>query len=103
MHIKQYQKHENGENETGDYQVDVVISDAKNKALQDNGMVPAPGGKPVEVYGLFDTVTLTAGNIDDDPFTVNYQGDTWKTNDKGKCKVGKYKKGKRSLDCPLIC
>ena len=102
MHIKQYQKHENRENETGDYQVDVVIPDAKNKALQDSGMVPAPGGKPVEVYGLSDTVTLTAGDIDDDPFTVNYQGDTWKTNDKGKCEVGKYKKGRRSLDCPLI-
>ena len=102
MHIKQYQKHD-GENETGDYQIDAVIYDAKKKALQDSGTIPAPGGTPVEVYGLVDTVTLTAGNVDDDPFTVSYQGDTWKTNDKGKCKVGKYKKGTRSLDCPLIC
>ncbi len=103
MHIKQYQKHEDGENETGDYQIDVVIYDAKNKALKDNGKVPAPGGQPVEVYGLVDTVTLTAGNIDNDPFTVNYQGDTWKTSDKGKCKVSKPVKGSRFLDCPLIC
>ena len=103
MKIKQYQKHEDGLNEIGDFQIDAVIYDAKKKALQDSGMIPAPAGKPVEVYGLVDTVTLTAGNVDDDPLIVNYQGDTWKTNDKGKCKVSQYEKGKRHLDCPLIC
>ena len=103
MHIEQYQKHEDGQNETGDYQIDAVMYDAKNKALRDSGKIPAPGGKPVKVYGLVDTVTLTAGNVDDDAFTVNYQGDTWKTNDKGKCKVSGYGNGKRYFDCPLIC
>lgn len=103
VHIVQFQKHEDGQNETGDYQINAVMYDGKGKAFWDNGKIPAPGGKPVELYGLVDTVTLTAGNIDDDPFTVNYQGDTWKTNDKGKCKVSGYGNGRRYFECPLVC
>jgi len=103
LHIEQYQKHEDGQNETGDFQIDAVMYDAKNKVLRDSGKIPAPGGQPVKVYGLVDTVTLTAGKIDDDAFTMNYQGDTWKTDDKGKCEVSGYRKGKRYLKCPLIC
>lgn len=101
--ITQYQKHENGENETGDYEIDATIYDSKDSPVANSGKIPAPGGKAIDILGLVDTVTLTAGAVDADPFTVNYQGDTWKTSDKGKCKVDGYAAGKRRLNCPLIC
>ena len=103
LHIEQYQKNEPNENETKDYEIDAVVYDAKSKPLSDSGQVPAPNGRAVSVHGLADTVTITTQNVDNDPLIVNYQGATWKSSDKGKCKVSGYANGKRSLDCPLVC
>lgn len=109
LHIRQYQKHRANKNPSDTYNIEAFIYDSTHHIIDisNSGQLPAPEGKPIKVYGLADVVSITAQSVDSDPLTVEYQGATWKTNDKKdngkkKCSTEAFENGIRDLECGLI-
>ncbi|EAT77200.2 hypothetical protein SNOG_15535 [Parastagonospora nodorum SN15] len=46
---------------------------------------------------------VKTGAVDADPVRFAYGGQSWDSNDKARCSVGKYDNGKRQLDCGFTC
>ncbi|KAL9633933.1 MAG: hypothetical protein Q9164_004400 [Protoblastenia rupestris] len=105
VHIKQFQKNDKESNPTGNYQIEATIFDATpdNKGpIGTSGHVPAPDGEAVSVTGLVSPLTISSGQVDDDPLTINFDGKTFKTSDE-QCDVGDYDSGARDMDCHFDC
>lgn len=49
------------------------------------------------------TIEIKTGGVDADPVSFAYGGDSWNSNDKARCSVGKYDNGKREMDCGFTC
>lgn len=99
LHVTQWQKNENGVG--GDYQFDLAIKDANGNDIGGVSRLPIGGTGSVSSQLPY-TVDIQAGQVDDDPITFHYSGQTFSTSD-GQCSVGAYDSGNRQGDCGFTC
>ncbi|KAJ3982828.1 hypothetical protein F5890DRAFT_296312 [Lentinula detonsa] len=102
FHVYQYQKNEKSSNPTNHYTLVVVIKDAAGIIVGFEGNGDASTAVLVHSQ-LPQALQITAGPEDKSPLTFTYGKDTWKSDDKDRCKVGSYSSGSRQMDCSFQC
>lgn len=107
-HVIQYQKDLNHNtkdaNPTTNYEVQVTLFDG-NKALipgQADAQIQAPTGQAIQIPGMVQKFTVTAGGVDSDPLQFAYGTELWNSSSP-QCDAGKYDSGKRNMDCGFSC
>lgn len=92
------------------FKLDITLFDGAQKVIGNSGVAgpsDAPAGVPV-VIGPIGTTTLpgpmsvTAGNVDDNPLSFSIGGDSFASNT-DRCTVGRYDGGRREIDCGFAC
>ncbi|KAF2687029.1 hypothetical protein K458DRAFT_295702, partial [Lentithecium fluviatile CBS 122367] len=98
VHVTQYQKPDPSKDQ---YSLDAIIKDANENRI---GGTDARGGPALSLGGKLPmTVEVRTGGVDADPVSFGYGGDSWNSNDKGRCSIGAYDNGKREMDCGFTC
>lgn len=104
----QYQKNEgdpasNGNLGTSDYRITVLLKDANQELVGEVDYFDAPSGQGADIDSELPLVmVVTTGNVDDDPVSFAYGGQSWDSNS-GQCSVGGYDSGSRQMDCGFTC
>lgn len=105
--VKQYQKHEEGENPTGDYEIEASVKDTRGAPIDgaSSGKVAAPSGKPVPLIGMKGPFTVTALGLDADPLIFTYNDQTFNSSKgrKDPCRVDNFNNGNRNVGCKFAC
>ncbi|KAL8814388.1 MAG: hypothetical protein Q9191_008556, partial [Dirinaria sp. TL-2023a] len=97
-----WQKNENGVG--GDYQYDVQIYDAIHEEMGGANRLDIPDLQTRSVDSQLPyTVDITSGEVDKDAVVFAYAGQRWESSASPQCKVKKYKKGSRHMDCSFTC
>lgn len=104
IHIEQYQKNEDDENPTSDYEVSILIKDAAGNQI--GQATKQDASKPLYVQSkLPHNLIVQLGNVDSDPIFFWYADQYWLTNDNSAhdCKLGGFDSGNRQGDCGFTC
>jgi hypothetical protein len=98
VHVIQYQKPDPSKDA---YSLEVPRLNDANEAQIGNFNKGGPTASVTSKLPL--TLEIKTGGVDADPVSFAYGGQTWDSNDKGRCSVGKYDNGKRQIDCGFTC
>ena len=74
--VVQYQKNE-GPGDTSVYRFDVTVKDAYQNGIGEANTVPSPATMDGSNSQLPSPLTITAGNVDSDPVSYAYAGQSW--------------------------
>ncbi|KAH7413558.1 hypothetical protein DE146DRAFT_638041 [Phaeosphaeria sp. MPI-PUGE-AT-0046c] len=98
VHVIQYQKPDPSK---GSYSLEApAVKDANEHEIGNF----AKGGPTASVTSKLPwCLEIKTGGVDADPVSFAYGDQSWDSNDKGRCSVGKYDSGKRHMDCGFTC
>ena len=103
VHVVQYQRNEKEVNPSPNYKLNVTVVDSRGQTMGQADFADALNDVPVEVKSKLPKVlSVRALSQDSNPILFNYDGHKWNSDAKD-CKVGKYDKGKREMDCGFEC
>jgi hypothetical protein len=98
VHVIQYQKPDPSKDS---YSLEVTtLNDANENSI---GSFTKGGPTASVTSKLPLTLEIKTGGVDADPVSFAYGDQSWNSNDKARCSVGKYDNGKRQMDCGFTC
>ncbi|KAH7079682.1 hypothetical protein FB567DRAFT_449403 [Paraphoma chrysanthemicola] len=98
VHVIQYQKPDPSKDQ---YSLEVTaLNDANENKIGEF----KKGGPTASVTSKLPlTLEIKTGGVDADAVRFAYGSQSWDSNDKSRCSVGKYDNGKRQMDCGFTC
>jgi hypothetical protein len=98
VHVIQHQKPNPA---TDSYSLEATIFDADKNVIGGTG---GPSGPTLTLASQLPfTLDIQTHNIDADPVSFQYAGQSWDSNDQSRCSVGAYDSGARQMDCGFSC
>lgn len=98
VHVTQYQKPNPSKDS---YSLEANLFDANENKIGGTSGKVGPTLSLTSKLPL--TLEIKTGHVDADPVTFAYGSQTWTSDDKSRCKVGKYDSGDRDMDCGFTC
>ena len=97
VHVIQYQKPDPSKDS---YSLEASLNDANENQIGAIGKV----GPTISLTSKLPlTLETKTGAVDADPVSFAYGGQSWDSNDSGRCEVGAYDSGARQMDCGFTC